>query len=182
MSTVKAAPKTSDIFQRMDQYELVYCLRFNRICRLPPIYRFFAAISRLGDGIFWYTLILLLPIMGGEQGLMASLHMTVVGGIALLVYKYLKSHMGRPRPFTTHEVIRIYTAPLDHYSFPSGHTLHALGFTIIALGYFPELAWLLVPFTVLVALSRVILGLHYPTDVLAGAAIGTAIAIASWGI
>ncbi|ADE14341.1 phosphoesterase PA-phosphatase related protein [Nitrosococcus halophilus Nc 4] len=178
MSTIKA----SNIFQRMDQYELTYCLRFNRICRLPQIKRLFAAISRLGDGVFWYTLMLVLPMMRGEQGLIASLHMLVVGLIALLIYKWLKGHMERPRPFTTHEGIHIYTAPLDHYSFPSGHTLHAIGFTIIAVGYFPELAWLLVPFTALVALSRIVLGLHYPTDVLAGAAIGTAIAMVSWNI
>ncbi|QBQ56079.1 phosphatase PAP2 family protein [Nitrosococcus wardiae] len=178
MSTIKAP----HIFQRMDQYELAYCLCFNRICRLPQITRLFAAISRLGDGVFWYTLMLILPMMRGEQGLMASLHMLMVGSIALLIYKGLKGRMERPRPFNTHEGIYIYTAPLDHYSFPSGHTLHAIGFTIIAVGYFPELAWLLVPFTALVALSRVVLGLHYPTDVLAGAAIGTTIAVVSWSI
>jgi undecaprenyl-diphosphatase len=42
--------------------------------------------------------------------------------------------------------------------------------------YFPALAWILVPFTVLVAISRVVLGLHYPSDVLAGAAVGAGVA------
>jgi len=62
--------------------------------------------------------------------------------------------------------------PLDEFSFPSGHTLHAVSFTIVALTWFPALAPLLVPFTVLVAASRVVLGLHYPSDVLAATAIG----------
>lgn len=44
---------------------------------------------------------------------------------------------------------------------------------------FPELAWLLVPFTLLVAASRVVLGLHYPSDVLAGAALGATIALSA---
>jgi len=66
--------------------------------------------------------------------------------------------------------------PLDQFSFPSGHTLHAVAFTTIAIAHYPQLAFLLIPFAFLVALSRMVLGLHYPSDVLAGAAIGAAIA------
>ncbi|HET7766673.1 MAG TPA: phosphatase PAP2 family protein, partial [Burkholderiales bacterium] len=63
--------------------------------------------------------------------------------------------------------------------FPSGHTLHAVAFSMVAISFYPALAWLLVPFTLLVASSRVVLGLHYPSDVLAGAALGAIIALAS---
>jgi undecaprenyl-diphosphatase len=57
-----------------------------------------------------------------------------------------------------------------------------VAFTLVACAYYPGLAAILVPFTVLTAASRVVLGLHYPSDVLAGAAIGAAVALASFRI
>ena len=57
-----------------------------------------------------------------------------------------------------------------------------MAFTLVALAYWPWLASLLVPFTLLTAASRVVLGLHYPSDVLAGALIGAAVASASLAI
>jgi undecaprenyl-diphosphatase len=98
--------------------------------------------------------------------------MALIGVIGVALYKLLKRTLVRERPFITHSGISLHGAPLDRYSFPSGHTLHAVAFTWQAVVHFPELAWVLVPFTSLVAASRVVLGLHYPTDVLIGAAIG----------
>jgi undecaprenyl-diphosphatase len=57
--------------------------------------------------------------------------------------------------------------------------LHAVAFTLVALAHYRMLAWLLIPFTASVAVSRVVLGLHYPSDVLAATAIGSALAAAS---
>ncbi len=71
-------------------------------------------------------------------------------------------------------------SPLDRFSFPSGHTLHAVAFTIIASIHYPQLPFLLVPFTLLTAASRIVMGLHYPSDVLAGACLGAIIASASF--
>jgi undecaprenyl-diphosphatase len=79
-----------------------------------------------------------------------------------------------------HQHIAAGTQPLDQFSFPSGHTLHAVAFTLVACSYYPTLAVLLVPFTLLVAASRLVLGLHYPSDVLAGAVLGALIVLASF--
>jgi undecaprenyl-diphosphatase len=82
----------------------------------------------------------------------------------------------RPRPFNVYPAIICAGKTLDQFSFPSGHTMHAVAFSIVVLAYYPGLFWLVVPFAALVALSRPILGLHYPSDVLAGAALGAMIA------
>lgn len=166
----------ADIFQRVDAYEQGLCRRLNRGCHRPAVRELFRIVSRLGDGVFWYLLLLLVPAAYGDAGLLPAARM---GGMALLgigIYKLLKRRLVRERPYITFDGILAGTAPLDRYSFPSGHTLHAVCFTTIATAHFPELGLLLVPFALLVATSRVLLGLHYPSDVLAGAAIGGALA------
>jgi len=152
------------------------CLAMNRWGARRALLRLFRLVSRLGDGVFWYALMLVLALFAGRRGLQAALHMACVGIVAALLYRTLKRWTRRPRPFRTHAEITPYIAPLDEFSFPSGHTLHAVSFTLIALAYFPWLAPLLLPFTLLVAMSRVVLGLHYPSDVLAATVIGCALA------
>lgn len=148
------------------------CIAMNRWGARRTLTRFFSVISRLGDGVFWYALMGLLAAFGSTRGLHAALHMACVGIVAALIYRMLKRWTRRARPFRAHTDITAYIAALDEFSFPSGHTLHAVSFSSVALAYFPTLAPLLLPFTVLVALSRVVLGLHYPSDVLAAVLIG----------
>lgn len=159
--------------------ETRFCRRANHYCRHRRVRRAFAVVSRLGDGMFWYALMGALVLVDGFDGLRASLHMAATGLMALLLYKGLKRWTRRPRPYAADLRIRAWVAPLDEFSFPSGHTLHAVSFTTVALWHYPMLAWLLLPFTASVALSRVVLGLHYPSDVLAATAIGAMLATLS---
>ncbi len=152
--------------------ESQWCIRANQRCASNPVRGYFVAVSRLGDGVFWYLLMAGLMALGGTRGLFASLHLAATGLVSLGLYKALKRVTRRPRPFVADARIHAWIAPLDEFSFPSGHTLHAVAFTFIAVAWFPLLAWLLVPFAISVALSRVLLGLHYPSDVLAALAIG----------
>jgi len=165
--------------ERIQRWDERVCARSNRWLHVPALLALFRAVSRLGDGLFWYALMLALLLASPLASAAPVLHMTLVGVACTLAYKLLKRGTSRPRPFQSLAQIAAGTAPLDAFSFPSGHTLHAVAFTLVALAYWPWLAPLLVPFTLLTAASRVALGLHYPSDVLAGAALGAAIAWAS---
>ncbi|MHB1896787.1 MAG: phosphatase PAP2 family protein [Metallibacterium sp.] len=148
------------------------CLRANRWGARRVVGALFRLVSRLGDGVFWYVLMAVLSVFGGERGLRATVEMAATGLLALTLYRLLKHWTQRPRPFRSVDGIVAHVPPLDEFSFPSGHTLQAVSFSLIACAWFPMLTPLLLVFTLLVAASRIVLGLHYPSDVLAASAIG----------
>jgi undecaprenyl-diphosphatase len=161
---------------RIDAAEYGLCRRLNRGAHRALPRRIFQIASRLGNGVVWYVLILLLPVLYGAAAVKPAIAMALTGALGVAIYTLLKRLFVRERPFITHQTIDLAAAPLDRYSFPSGHTLHAVSFTWQACAHFPELAWVLLPLAALIAGSRVVLGLHYPSDVLAGAAVGAALA------
>ena len=180
MPTSACSDKPDTVARHCAELDAAICALFNGLSRSPRICALFRIASRLGDGIFWYALMTALPVMAGRQGLLAAAHMAGASLTGLGIYTLLKSRIGRERPYSAHgERIVCAMPPLDRYSFPSGHTLHAVCFTGIACAYLPLLAWVLVPFALLVAVSRLVLGLHYPSDVLAGALIGGGLALSS---
>ena len=163
---------------KMLDLDLKGCVYLNHLSQSQRIALFFKTISRLGDGPFWYVMLLSVWTIQGLAYGLNILYLVVMGSIGTLIYKFLKNKTTRPRPYQVHQVIVLGERPLDHFSFPSGHTLHAVMVTI-TLGYIqPLLLILMLPFTILVALSRMVLGLHYPSDVIVGAIIGASVASA----
>lgn len=154
------------------------CVKVSHTGQYRIIRSAFRTISRMGDGMFWYTLMLVIAMTQGQSGLYAVLHMLTAGLSGTLVYKWLKQRTSRPRPFQVRQDVLLSGTPLDYFSFPSGHTLHAVAFGAVAVQYYPQLLPVIFPFVMLVGMSRVVLGLHYPSDVLAGAAIGYGIVLA----
>ena len=164
---------------RLAQWDLQVCPRFNRVCHRLTWRLLFRCVSVLGDGIAWYALMAFLLVRDRNVAVGPVLHMMGVGLVCTASYKWLKACTLRPRPYQAQSAIEHFAAPLDRFSFPSGHTLHAVAFTVIASMHYPGLAWLLVPFTLLIAASRIVLGLHYPSDVVVGALLGATIAALS---
>ncbi len=176
MARITASPRVIEALAWLDQAELTACRRFNRAVRSAGLLRVFQVASRLGDGVLWYTLIAVLALGLGAEGRHIALQCAVAGIAGLGIYRALKNVLVRERPYMTHAAIVCAGKPLDRFSFPSGHTLHAVSFTLVVCTSLPVLAFVLVPVAVLIALSRVVLGLHYPSDVVAGGLLGALIA------
>ena len=172
--------KMRSYLNSMHRLDSNLCIAVNQTSQVRLIRDLFRLVSRLGDGLFWYSLMLLILLFEGGDGLLPVLHMALAGLSGTLLYKWLKGKTLRPRPFEIHQDIFMTGKPLDKFSFPSGHTLHAVVFGLVAINYYPALSFIIMPFVSMVALSRVVLGLHYPSDVLAGAFIGSLIAALSF--
>lgn len=146
------------------------------------VVRVLDTVSRVGDGWIWYAIIVCLPIAGGPVGTSAAVRMVGVGAVNLLLYRIIKRWIARPRPYRTCPGIRACSRSLDEFSFPSGHTLHSAAFSLILTAYYPMFALFVWPLTIVIAVSRIILGLHYPSDVIVGALIGGITAAVSFNL
>ena len=85
----------------------------------------------------------------------------------------IKDAVARPRPYQAYSSINNGGPALKDYSFPSGHTTSAFTTATVLAHFLPEGMLLFYGLAALVGLTRMILGVHYPTDVLIGSLIGT---------
>jgi undecaprenyl-diphosphatase len=131
--------------------------------------------TRLGDGGLWYALGIVLLLFGGQQHLRAFACGGSAALTAVLVFKLLKGVSKRQRPCEIEPHCWAMVTPTDEFSFPSGHTMTACAITVCLSHFYPGLESTLLLLTVSIAASRVVLGMHFLSDVLAGALIGTAL-------
>lgn len=138
-------------------------------------------ISRSGDGLLYLILPslywLINPVEGRTFFMIASLAFI----IERILYYALKKNLKRRRPPAAIPGFRSLVTPSDEFSFPSGHTSAAFLFTTLCVLWFGTVALPLYLWASLVGLSRVLLGVHFPGDILAGTVIGTAVGYAVFG-
>lgn len=136
--------------------------------------------TRCGDGWLWYALGVILLVFGGPRRFAAVIAAGVAAVVGILLFKLLKqvSHRSRPCHLEPHCWSRV--LPPDQFSFPSGHSITAFAIAICVGMFYPQLQDALLLVAACIAASRVILGMHFLSDVLAGSAIGAALGFASF--
>jgi len=149
--------------------------RMNR-WRAPRWIRYWMiAATRMGDGWLWYGVGLMLLVFGGPQRFSAigAAGASAITGIG--VFKLLKTLSQRPRPCHIEPHCWSKVLPPDRFSFPSGHTMTAFSIALVVSYFYPSLEGMLFFAALSIALSRIVLGMHYLSDVLAGMVIGVAL-------
>ncbi|MBA3988387.1 phosphatase PAP2 family protein [Aliidiomarina maris] len=159
--------------RRFDEFTFYWLFRFTRWWRDS---RLAIWVSRSGDGPYYAALAGVMVAVAVE-GSMIFLQRALIGfAIELPLYWWLKNTLRRARPALERLSFRPVITPADRFSFPSGHATAAFLFAGLAAVSFPAYALFFYVWASLVALSRVALGVHFPSDILAGALLGSLIA------
>lgn len=132
-------------------------------------------------GIIWIFVTLVLLVFRKTRRLGVMCGIAMILGL-LVTNGIIKNWVARVRPYDAIEGLTCLTGPMWDFSFPSGHTTSSLACTWVLLIRGPK-RWGIPLFVlaILIGLSRLYVGVHYPTDVLAGAVIGILCAtLAMW--
>ena len=135
--------------------------------------------TRVGDGWLWYAMGLAILLFGGPERFAALCAAGLASLFSVLLFQRLKKLTGRKRPcqITPHRWATALLPP-DQFSFPSGHTMTAFAVAAALSLFYPSLLIGLLFCALSIATSRILLGMHFLSDVAAGAAIGAAL---GWG-
>ena len=135
--------------------------------------------SKTGDGPLYA---LIIAIVYGYQGYSAYLQAILLAFlIERFIYFVVKNSLKRNRPEAALKNFRSIITPSDQFSFPSGHTSAAFMMATLLSFHFPSLLIPLYCWATLVGCSRVVLGVHFPTDILVGSILGIGTALFSLG-
>lgn len=165
--------------QRLAEFDARLFLGINRLHRHLPLERLVRGISFTGDGHFYVLIAICLPVLYPEAGVRFLQAGLLSFLIELPLYWLLKRSCKRRRPFHVVQALAPLLQPSDEFSFPSGHTTAAFMMAALVGVFFPLAVLPMVLWASLIGLSRVMLRVHFISDVLAGIVLGTTIAMFS---
>jgi undecaprenyl-diphosphatase len=131
--------------------------------------------TRGGDGWLWYAMGLAILLFGGDERFAALGAAGLSSVLSILLFIWLKRLTGRRRPCQIEPHCWATLLPPDQFSFPSGHTMTAFAVAIPLSMFYPNITIGLLFCALSIAMSRILLGMHFLSDVVAGALIGTAL-------
>ncbi len=147
----------------------IYLLWFiNNKIRCEIFDQIMPLITHLGGAIFTISFTLSLLIFGNHSVTLLGLEVALSLSLSHVIVHFIKRKVNRPRPHTVLEIIEKFDVPICNYSFPSGHTTAAFAVGNILAMNLPHFANLIMGLATLVAVSRMYVGVHYPSDVLVG--------------
>lgn len=133
---------------------------------MPPI-------TYLGSTIF-SAIFTLLAILNPNKTIHSlGIKTLLTLAISSFISRLVKESVNRIRPFIKISNLNIKKIGIDEYSFPSGHTTAAFSIAVTSSLFYPNIAIAGIVLASCVGVSRIYLGVHYPTDVLAGTFLGS---------
>jgi undecaprenyl-diphosphatase len=171
--------RTSAMLSYIDRRDQTLMRRVNRWHAPRWVRIWMLCATRGGDGWLWYAMGIVILLTGGGRRFAAVGTAGLAAGLGIATFLRLKKATGRKRPCAIEPHCWATLLPPDQFSFPSGHTITAFAVSVTLSRAYPELATGLLFCAVSIAASRILLGMHFLSDVLAGAAIGTAVAYGS---
>ncbi len=175
-------------FGFVSSWDVSAFIAINQTFNMPALNGFFVALSLYGREYFWIPVVAILWIFGKEREKKAALMLVVVFIILIAIGLSMKTVYFRERPFyTVQGAVNLMPGPPDtDSSFPSGHAIIVIGGAATVFMMLRKRYWIWAPLlaeALLVCYSRVYVGVHYPTDVLAGAFLSAGIAaLVFWAI
>ena len=166
-----------DILRRLQNFDVQLFGWLFRSFQGPTVSSLAKAVSRSADGFLHLAIPFLLYCLGVENVMQFCVVLALSGLCERIVYVILKNTLQRRRPQDYEPDFHGLITPSDQFSFPSGHSSGAfLLATLLSVTYggpvFALFLW-----AGAVAVSRILLGVHYPGDTLAGAIMGSTIAL-----
>ncbi len=140
------------------------------------------AATRAGDGWLWYLIGLIILLGGGNNRFEAIAAAGSAALVGIATFKSLKHVSGRKRPCQIEPHCWATLLPPDQFSFPSGHTITAFAVAVTLGEFYPMLMPGLLFCALSIAASRILLGMHFLSDVVVGAALGMLLAFTSFWI